>query len=110
MASLSGVNAVLLVTEPTCSGLHDAGRVIDLGKHFKIPVLLVVNKWDINPAVTEEIEKYCEDNGVLVAGRLPFDRAVVDAVVAGKTIMEGDSSSLKSEIVKIWANVKGSMS
>jgi MinD superfamily P-loop ATPase len=110
MASLSGVDAILLVTEPTCSGLHDAGRVIDLGKHFKIPVLLVVNKWDINPAVTEEIEKYCEDHGVLVAGRLPFDRAVVDAVVAGKTIMEGDSSSLKSEIVKIWENLKGSIS
>ncbi len=110
MASLSGVNAVLLVTEPTCSGLHDAMRVVDLGKQFKIPVHLVVNKWDINPSVTEEIEKVCQDNGVSVAGRLPFDRAVIDVVIAGKTIMEGDSSGLKSEIVKIWENVKGSIS
>ena len=110
MASLSGVNAVLLVTEPTCSGLHDAARVIDLGKHFKIPVQLVVNKWDINPVVTAQIEKFCEDNGVAVAGRVPFDRAVVDAVVAGQTIMEGNSPGLKSEIVKIWENLKGSMS
>ncbi|MFH0753635.1 MAG: ATP-binding protein [Candidatus Omnitrophota bacterium] len=110
MASLSGVNAVLLVTEPTCSGLHDAGRVIDLGKHFKIPVLLVVNKWDVNPAVTEQIEKYCLGNGVVVTGRVPFDRAVVDAVVAGKTIMEGNSLGLKSEILKIWESLKGSMS
>ncbi|MFH0753573.1 MAG: ATP-binding protein [Candidatus Omnitrophota bacterium] len=109
MASLSGVNAVLLVTEPTCSGWHDAGRVIDLGKHFKIPVLLVVNKWDINPAVTGQIETYCQDNGVAVAGRLPFDRAVVDAVMAGKTIIEGESQCLKNEMVKILENLKGSM-
>lgn len=107
MASLSGVNAVLLVTEPTCSGLHDAMRVVDLGKQFMIPVQLVVNKWDINPAVTEEIEKVCQQNGVFVAGRLPFDRAVVDAVMAGKTIIEGESQGLKNEIVKIWESLKG---
>lgn len=106
MAALSGVDAVLLVTEPTCSGLHDAVRVIDLGKHFKIPVMLVVNKWDINPDVTAQIEKFCIDNGVAVAGRLPFDRAVVDAVIAGRTIMEGETQSLKDEIVKIWENLK----
>ena len=109
MASLSGVDAVLLVTEPSCSGLHDAGRVIDLGKHFKIPVHLVVNKWDINPVVTEQIEKYCTDNGVVVAGRLPFDRAVVDAVIQGRTIMESESAGLKAEIIKIWDHLKGSM-
>jgi len=110
MASLSGVDAVLLVTEPSCSGLHDAGRVIDLGKHFKVPVQLVVNKWDINPAVTEQIEKYCTENGVAVAGRLPFDRAVVNAVIQGRTIMEGESLGLKAEIIKIWAHLKGAIS
>lgn len=106
MASLSGVNAVLLVTEPTCSGLHDAMRVIDLGKHFKIPLHLVVNKWDINPVVTAQIEKFCEDNGVAIVGRLPFDRAVVDAVVSGETIMEGSSSALKREIQSIWEKIR----
>ncbi len=109
MASLSGVNAVLLVTEPTCSGLHDAMRVVDLGKQFKVPVQLVVNKWDINPSVAAEIEKACRDNGVPAAGRLPFDRAVVDAVVAGKTIMEGESQGLRNEIMKIWESLKRSM-
>jgi MinD superfamily P-loop ATPase len=106
MASLSGVNAVLLVTEPTCSGLHDAARVIDLGKQFKVPVFLVVNKCDINPAVTKRIEAYCQENGVTVAGRLPFDRAVVEAVVAGKTIMETDVQHLKDEIIRIWERVR----
>lgn len=110
MASLSGVDAVLLVTEPTCSGLHDAGRVIDLGKHFKIPVMLVVNKWDINPSVTEEIETFCKNSGVSVAGRIPFDRAVVDAVVQGRTIMEGECEPVKNEIKSIWSRVKGALS
>ncbi len=109
MASLSEVNAVLLVTEPTCSGLHDAMRVVDLGKQFKVPVQLVVNKWDINPSVTEAIEKVCQENGVLVAGRLPFDRVIIDTVIAGKTIIEGESQSLKDEIVRIWESLKRSV-
>lgn len=106
MASLSGVSAVLLVTEPTCSGLHDAMRVIDLGKSFKTPVYLVVNKWDINPDVTFEIESFCEGQGVMLAGRIPFDRAVVDAVVAGKTIMEGNNPALESEVRNIWERIR----
>jgi MinD superfamily P-loop ATPase len=106
MASLSGVDGVLLVTEPTCSGLHDAARVIDLGKQFKVPVYLLVNKWDINRAVTEKIEKYCQENGAVIAGRMPFDRAVVDAVVAGRTIMESDAPHLKDAVMKIWETVK----
>ena len=105
MSSLSGVSAVLLVTEPTCSGLHDAARVIDLGQHFRVPIYLVVNKWDINPAVTEQIENYCRDREVAIAGRLPFDRAVIDAAIQGRTIMEGDSQFLKEEIRKIWNNL-----
>jgi MinD superfamily P-loop ATPase len=105
MASLSGVDAVLLVSEPTCSGLHDAARVIDLGKHFRIPVLLAVNKWDINPAVTETIERYCLDNGVAIAGRVPFDRSVVDCVVSGKTVMEGAAEVVKSAVADVWQNL-----
>lgn len=109
MASLSGVDAVLLVTEPTCSGLHDAGRVIDLGRHFKVPVLLVVNKWDINPGVTEEIESFCKNMGVPAAGRIPFDRSVVDAVVQGRTVMEDGAEQVKNKIRDIWGTVKGAL-
>lgn len=105
MASLSGVDAVLLVSEPTCSGLHDAARVIELGKQFRIPVLLAVNKWDINPSVTETIERYCLDNGVVIAGRVPFDRSVVDCVVSGKTVMEGGAGVIKTAVANVWKNL-----
>jgi MinD superfamily P-loop ATPase len=105
IASLCGVDSVLLVTEPTCSGLHDTIRVIDLVKHFKIPVQLVVNKWDINPAITEQFASFCLANGIIMAGRIPFDRAIVDGVVGGKTIMEGSNEFLKEIIRKIWISL-----
>lgn len=108
IASLAGVDIVLLVTEPTCSGLHDATRVIDLIKHFNIPILLVVNKWDINPEITEQIEKFCLNNDVRVAGRIPFDRTIVDAMVLGETIVEGSQEFLKEIVRNIWKSLKNS--
>lgn len=106
MASLSGVNAVLLVTEPTCSGLHDVGRLIDLCHHFKIPTGLVVNKWDLNEQITKDIESFCQERKIHLLGRVSFHRDVVDVVVLGETIMETGNEDLKKQIEKIWINLK----
>ena len=102
IASLSGVDCALIVTEPTLSGLHDAERVMELAKHFNIPVKLVVNKYDLNPSMTEKIEGFCRERNVPVVGRITFDKTVVQALVEGKTIVEFGRCAAADEIRKIW--------
>lgn len=106
IASLSGVDLALVVTEPTLSGLHDVQRVIELAEHFKVPAQLVINKWDINPAAAENITRYCESRKVPIVGRIPFDRAVMESVIAGKPITEYTNGTLKAEMIRIWEAVK----
>ncbi|MDD5131661.1 MAG: ATP-binding protein [bacterium] len=106
IASLSGIDCAIVVTEPTLSGLHDAARVIEVTKHFKVPAKLVINKYDINPAMSEKIEQYCVDNGIQLIGKIGFDKAVVEAMVEGKTIMEYKDTTAKKEIKGIWEKLR----
>jgi MinD superfamily P-loop ATPase len=106
IASLSGVDCALIVTEPTLSGLHDAERVIEVAWHFKIPVKLVVNKYDLNLDMSQKIEKHCANNGISLIGKVRFDKSVVEAMVEGKTIIEYKDTPIKDEIRKIWARLK----
>jgi len=101
MASLSGVSRALVVTEPTVSGLHDAERVIKMAQHFQTPVQLVINKWDLNPAMSERIERHFKEKGVDIAGKIGFNPQVVRAMVQGKNIVEYGDQAMISEIVKI---------
>jgi MinD superfamily P-loop ATPase len=106
IASLSGVDLAVIVTEPTLSGIHDAGRVIELTEHFEIPATMVINKWDINPEVSQEITDFCASRGVPVIGKIPFARVVMDSVIAGKPITEYAEGAFKNDIVKIWEATK----
>ena len=90
IASMTGVEHVLIVTEPTLSGLHDMERVMKLARHFGAKVMVCVNKFDINEEITEKIEKKADENMAAVIGRIPYDKAVTRAQIAGKTIAEYD--------------------
>ncbi|MBN3039429.1 MAG: ATP-binding protein [Candidatus Omnitrophica bacterium] len=102
IASLSGIDCALVVTEPTLSGLHDADRVIKVARHFSVPVALVVNKFDLNTQMSEEIESYCHKNNIELIGKISFDEDVVKALVEGKTIIEYPSKGAKEQIIQIW--------
>ncbi|MBL7197721.1 MAG: ATP-binding protein [Candidatus Omnitrophica bacterium] len=102
IASISDVNCALVVTEPTLSGLHDAGRVVGVARHFKVPVKLVVNKYDLNIDMTEKIEKYCRDDNISLIGKIKFDKSVVKAMVEGKTVIEYSNGEIRKTIVGIW--------
>lgn len=106
IASLSGVDCALVVTEPTLSGLHDAQRVIDAAAHFKVPSKLVINKYDLNADMSDSIEKFCAEKGVPVVGRIPFDKAVVGSIVAGVPVIGHVEGPVKEELVKIWEDLK----
>lgn len=93
IAAVTGATRVLVVTEPTVSGEHDLGRVLSLTRHFGIPAAVCVNKWDLNPAVTERIEEQARRKGALVAGRIRYDPAVTRAQIQELAVVEIDSPS-----------------
>ena len=102
IASLTGIDCALVITEPTLSGLHDADRVIGVARHFGISVKVVVNKYDLNLDITEKVEKYCRDNNIEFIGKIGFDESVVKAMIKGKTIIEYRDGKAKEEIIAIW--------
>lgn len=102
IASLSGVDAAVIVTEPTVSGTHDLERVVMLAQHFSIPVYILINKYDINQKITDEIKQYCQNQKIEILGCLPFDPLFVSAMVYGKTILELKEETVGPIIQKIW--------
>ena len=106
IASLSGIDYAVVVTEPTLSGLHDALRVIEVTKHFNVPSRLVINKYDLNPDMSKKIEEHCGKNGISLIGKVRFDKTVVEAMVEGKTIMEYKDTPVKDEIIRIWEKLQ----
>ncbi len=106
IASLSGIDCAIVVTEPTLSGLHDASRVIDVAKHFNVKTALVINKYDLNLDMTRKIEQYCEKEGVKIIGKVSFDKSVVEAMVSSKTVIEYSDSKAKDEIISIWERLQ----
>jgi len=109
IASLSGVDCALVVTEPTLSGLHDADRVIGVARHFGVSIRLVINKFDLNREMTKKIEEYCEKNDIEMIGKIAFDDSVVKAMIRGKTIMEYGNGKVKKDIIKIWEKIQKSL-
>lgn len=106
IASVTGIDLGILVTEPTMSGLHDMERAMRLLDHFKVPALVCINKYDLNREKAEEIAEFCKDRGVEVVARIPFDRAVTDAMVVGKTIIEYSAeNSVSREMRRMWERV-----
>ncbi len=102
IASLSGVDMALVVVEPSMSGLHDAKRVIDVARHFQVPVKLVINKFTLNDGITEQIEEHCIQNDIPLIGKIPFDKTIVESMVQAKTVIEYPSGKSKEIIMDIW--------
>jgi MinD superfamily P-loop ATPase len=110
IASLGGASAVLIVAEPTVSGKHDMERVSELAAFFKVPAMLSVNKFDLNPQMGEAIEAFAKEKNIRIMGRVPFDPAFTYAMVEGKTIVEFDEQGQGSRAVKaIWEDLEKSI-
>jgi len=105
IASISGVDLALVVTEPTLSGIHDLERILDTCDHFKVPTLVCVNKYDINKKRSNEIKEYCQKRGVSVICEILYNQKVTEAMVAGKTIIEYDNDGVSGEIERLWSRV-----
>ncbi len=106
IASLSNVDLALIITEPTQSGKHDLERILDLTDHFKVPALVCINKWDLHPEMSAEIETACEERGVAVLGKIPFDRSVVDCQIQGVPVTRSDTSLAAYSIREVWGKLR----
>ncbi len=104
-AALTGVSKVLIITEPTLSGIHDMERVLSLTTHFNIPAQVCINKHDIHPANTRQIEAYCLQKGIEIVGKIPFHRGVIEAMVNGKTVVEADVPEVAAAVREVWERV-----
>jgi MinD superfamily P-loop ATPase len=109
IASLGGVDAVLAVTEPSLSGIHDLKRVLGVCRHFRVPAWVCVNKADINPENTESIKEFCQEEGTPVIGEIPFDPIVTRAMVYASTVVEFTGGRVSEEIKKMWMRLERSL-
>jgi MinD superfamily P-loop ATPase len=105
ISSITGATAVLVVTEPTLSGIHDMKRVVDLAAHFQIPVFVCVNKFDLNTELTDQVEAFCQQHRLKLAGKIPYDTVVTKAMVQGRTVVEYSSGRVAKEIEKLWRRI-----
>jgi len=106
IASVTGVDAGLLVAEPTFSGIHDLKRAVQLMRHFNVKPLVCVNMYDVNADNADKISGFCEENGIEVVGKIPFNPIVTEAMVNGKTVIEySPECDVAKEIVRMWGKL-----
>lgn len=102
IASITGADTVLVVTEPTLSGEHDLLRALQLTRHFEIPAFISVNKWDINPEMTALIEAAAADAGATVLVRIPYDASITKAQIQGLSVVEHNDGPAATAIKNLW--------
>ncbi len=105
IASVTGADLVLVVTEPTLSGKHDLERVMELTRHFGIPTVVCINKWDLYPKIAREIEKDAKARDMKMVGRVRYDKAITKAQIARSSVVEYTGGAVAEEIKSLWRHV-----
>lgn len=106
ISSLSGADLAVIVTEPTLSGIHDMERVTEVCQHFGVPVMVCINKYDLNDTNTVAICDYCRENDIEIPAMIPFDKSIIEAMVKGKAIIECSDSRAAREIRSLWKSIE----
>lgn len=105
IASMTGADATLLVTEPTPSGLADLTRVVDLAAHFRLPAAVVLNKADLYPPAEAGVIALCSERGLAYLGAVPYDRAFHGAARAGRTVLDVGAPQVAARMQQLWRDV-----
>lgn len=106
IASITGSDVVLIVTEPTKSGLEDLMRIVALCEHFGVFIMVCINKYDINEKVTEEIENFIDEKRLKLVGKIPYDDVVMKSINELKPIVCYEESIASEAIKEMWVNIK----
>ena len=106
ISTITGTDMVIIVTEPTITGLSDMQRAVVTVKKFDLPASFIIINSDLNPGMSSVIQKWCHDNNIKVAGILPFDKKMVESMVQGKSITEFEPENLISiQLKEIWNSI-----
>lgn len=106
ISSITGADLALIVTEPTVSGVHDMERIIELTSHFKIPAAVCINKWDLNPEMTDNIENYANEKNMKVVGRIRYDSMFTKAQIMSASVVEYSGGVVAGEIIQMWKKLE----
>ena len=107
IAACNQSDLIIIVTEPTPSGIYDMQRMLDTTSNFKIPAFIIINKSDLHPHNTMKIVEVCRQRNIHVLGEIPFDPQFNQAMIHAQPITQFSPRSLSSEsIQKIWHNLK----
>ncbi|SJZ79713.1 ATP-binding protein [Garciella nitratireducens] len=106
ISSITGADAVLVVTEPTKSGLEDLMRVVDLCEHFGVFTMVCINKYDINEDMSKKIEKFINEKELVLVGKIPFDDTVMKSINELKPITFYKDSIAEKAIENMWNNMQ----
>ena len=106
ISSITGADYVLIVTEPTLSGIHDLKRIAELVKHFKINAGVCINKYDLNVELSNGIEEFCNKSNMSFLGKIPYDDVFIKAMIEGKSVVEYIQDGISTVIKEIWINIK----
>lgn len=90
IASVSGVDLVLVVAEPSLSGLSDLERLVKTSETFQAKLAVCVNKWNSSPENTEAIETFCKEHNIPFVGKVPYDKSASIAINEGHSLAEID--------------------
>jgi len=104
IASLAGTSLALVVAEPTVSGEHDLDRALRLARHFRIPAAVCVNKGDLNPEKTRQIEREAEQEGARSVGRIRYDLSFTRAQLAERSV-GGDRRPCVEDVRRVWERI-----
>ncbi len=104
IASISGVDMVLIVAEPSVSGISDMERIIKTSNQFGVSTAVCINKYDTNLQNTKKIEQFCIDNNIICLGKVPFDKNAGKAINNGLSVVDIECNAGK-EIKKLFLKV-----
>ena len=107
IATTTGADLALLIVEPSVSGVHDLKRILGVARHFQVPAAVCVNKADINPGRTAEVEALCHTEDVPLVGTIPFDTVVTEAMVHQQAVTEYDSGAVSQALQGVWGALRG---
>ncbi len=106
ISTISGVDAVLIVTEPSVSGLHDLKRVVEVCRQFRPRILVAINRFDLDESLTESIRQWCAGEKIPVVGKIPFDPVVIDSVRKGVPVTRARDSPAAQAIQILKTNLE----
>lgn len=104
IASISGMDLVLVVAEPSFSGISDLKRLVKTAENLQAKLAVCVNKWDVSPEHTEEIRQFCQEEQIPFVGQIPYDKSASEAINMGKTLADIDCPA-RNALQEIYQNV-----